>query len=468
MQESKETQLGTKPIGKLLFQLALPTITAQIINLLYNLVDRMYIGHIKDVGALALTGVGVTLPVLMVISAFASLIGFGGAPRASICMGRREHDKAEEILGNSVSAIFLISVVLTVVFWLYGERILLLFGASEQTIPYAADYMNIYTLGTLFVQIALGLNMFITSQGFTQVSMKTVLIGAGLNIVLDPIFIFGFGMGVKGAALATIISQGVSAVWVMKFLSGKKTVLRIQKKYLRLKPAVIFPILALGISPFIMQSTESLLAICFNTSLLKYGGNIAVGAMTILTSIMQFSMMPLQGLTQGMQPIVSFNYGAGNACRVRKAFKLTLISCLIYSTFIWALAMFSPQLLAMAFTSDKQLIEYTVWALRIYMAVALIFGAQIACQQTFLALGNAKASLFLALLRKIILLIPLIYIIPNFVENKTMGVLLAEPVSDFLAVLTTVCMFAYSFKKTLGKMEEESGAQNQPPVTNAE
>lgn len=457
MEESKETQLGTKPIGKLLFQLAVPTIAAQIINLLYNLVDRMYIGHIKDVGALALTGVGVTLPVLMVISAFASLIGFGGAPRASICMGRKEHDKAEEILGNSVSAIFIISIILTVVFQIFGKRILLLFGASTETIPFAMAYMDIYTLGTVFVQVALGLNMFITSQGFTQVSMRTVLIGAGLNIVLDPIFIFGFGMGVRGAALATILSQGVSAVWVLKFLSGKKTILRIQKKYLGLKPSVILPVLALGVSPFIMQATESLLAICFNTSLLKYGGNIAVGAMTILTSVMQFSMMPLQGLTQGMQPIVSFNYGAGNADRVKKAFKVTLISCLAYSTFIWALAMVCPQVLAKAFTSDGELIAYTVWAIRIYMAAALIFGAQIACQQTFLALGNAKVSLFLALLRKIILLIPLIYILPNFFADKTMGVLMAEPVSDTIAVLTTVCMFTVSFKKTLKTMDCPQG-----------
>lgn len=455
MSESKETELGSKPIGKLLFQLAVPAIVAQIINLLYNLVDRMYIGHIEGEGALALTGIGVTLPVLLLISAFAALVGFGGAPRASICMGRKDHEQAEKILGNCVAAIVLLSVVLTIFFRIFGEKILLIFGASAETIPYAIDYLNIYTWGTIFVQIALGLNMFISSQGFTQVSMKTVLIGALLNIILDPIFIFGFDMGVRGAALATIISQGVSAVWVLKFLCGQKTILKIRKKNLRLQTGIILPVLGLGISPFIMQSTESVLQVCFNTSLLKYGGNVAVGSMTIMSSIMQFSMMPLQGLTQGMQPIVSYNYGAKNVERVKKAFKVTLISSLLFSTLIWAFAMFFPQVLAMAFTSDKELIEFTSWGIRTYMSVSLIFGAQIACQQTFLALGNAKISLFLALLRKIILLVPFIYILPAFFENKTFGVILAEPVADFIAVITTVTMFYFSFKKTIAKLEND-------------
>lgn len=455
MSESKETELGSKPIGKLLFQLAVPAIVAQIINLLYNLVDRMYIGHIEGEGALALTGIGVTLPVLLLISAFAALVGFGGAPRASICMGRKDHEQAEKILGNCVAAIVLLSIVLTIFFRIFGEKILLIFGASAETIPYAIDYLNIYTWGTIFVQIALGLNMFISSQGFTQVSMKTVLIGALLNIILDPIFIFGFDMGVRGAALATIISQGVSAVWVLKFLCGQKTILKIRKKNLRLQTGIILPVLGLGISPFIMQSTESVLQVCFNTSLLKYGGNVAVGSMTIMSSIMQFSMMPLQGLTQGMQPIVSYNYGAKNVERVKKAFKVTLISSLLFSTLIWAFAMFFPQVLAMAFTSDKELIEFTSWGIRTYMSVSLIFGAQIACQQTFLALGNAKISLFLALLRKIILLVPFIYILPAFFENKTFGVILAEPVADFIAVITTVTMFYFSFKKTIAKLEND-------------
>lgn len=454
----KEKELGTKRVGSLLFQLALPAITAQIINLLYNLVDRMYIGHMKENGALALTGVGVCLPVIMIISAFAALVGFGGAPRSSIFMGKGEKEKAEEILGNCVTAILCLSLVLTVAFLLGKDTVLSMFGASAETLPYASAYMGIYLLGTVFVQTALGLNMFISSQGFANVSMKTVLIGAILNIILDPVFIYGLDMGVRGAALATVISQGVSAFWVLRFLSGKKTILRIRKKHMRIKSHVILPVLALGVSPFIMQSTESVLAVCFNTSLLKYGGNVAVGAMTILTSVMQFAMLPLQGLTQGMQPIISFNYGAGNASRVKQAFKLGLIISLAYSTCLWLVAMSAPQLLVKAFTSDPELISYATWALRIYMGTACMFGAQIACQQTFLALGNARVSLFLAVLRKILLLIPFIYILPMFFENKAFAVFLAEPVADAIAVTTTVIMFTYTFKKTLRGMKEREAA----------
>lgn len=452
----KEKALGSEKIGSLLFRLAVPAIAAQIINVLYNIVDRMYIGHIPGEGANALTGIGVTLPAIVLISAFAALIGFGGSPRASICMGRNEHDKAEEILGNCVAAIAVLSIVLTAVFQIFGNQILLLFGASEQTLPYAAAYMRIYTCGTVFVQFSLGLNSFISAQGFTNISMKTTLIGAVLNIILDPVFIFGFDMGVQGAALATVLSQAVSCVWVLVFLSGKKTLLRIRRKNIGLKREVILPVLALGVSPFIMQSTESVLQICFNTSLLKYGGNLAVGAMTILTSVMQFSMMPLHGVTQGMQPIVSYNYGAGNVERVKQTFKLTLASCLTYSMLMWAVSMLFPELLAGIFTGEEELISYTARALRVYMAAAGIFGAQIACQQTFLALGNAKASVFLAILRKIILLIPLVYILPVFFADKAFAVFLAEPVADTIAVMTTVSMFYVTFKKTIRKMREEN------------
>lgn len=451
----KEKALGSEKISSLLLRLAVPAIAAQIINVLYNIVDRMYIGHIPGEGANALTGIGVTLPAIVLISAFAALIGYGGSPRASICMGRKEHDKAEEILGNCVAAIAVLSVVLTAVFQIFGGRILLLFGASEQTLPYAAAYMRIYTWGTVFVQFTLGLNSFISAQGFTNISMKTTLIGAALNIILDPVFIFGFDMGVRGAAFATVFSQAVSCVWVLVFLSGKKTLLRIRRKNIGLKREVILPVLALGVSPFIMQSTESVLQICFNTSLLKYGGNLAVGAMTILTSVMQFSMMPLNGVTQGMQPIVSYNYGAGNVERVKQTFKLTLTSCLTYSMLMWAVSMLFPELLAGIFTGEEELISYTARALRVYMAAAGIFGAQIACQQTFLALGNAKVSVFLAILRKIILLIPLVYILPIFFADKAFAVFLAEPVADTIAVMTTVSMFYVTFKKTIRKMKEE-------------
>lgn len=447
----KQNKLAVMPVGKLLFSLAMPAIAAQIVNLLYNMVDRIYIGHIPGDGSMALTGLGVTFPVIMLIAAFAALVGFGGAPRASIAMGKGDNETAEKILGNCVCTLCVLAVVLTVIFSVFAEPILYAFGASEDTIIYALPYLRIYVLGTIFVQITTGLNAFITSQGFSDVGMKTVMIGAGLNLVLDPVFIFGFHMGVQGAALATIISQAVSAIWVLCFLCGKKTTLRIRKENFRCSFAIMGPVLALGASPFIMQSTESLLSVCFNTSLQKYGGDIAVGAMTILTSVMQVAMMPLQGLCQGMQPIVSFNYGAKNLDRVRKAFLITLFCCLGYATVIWSAGMLIPKTLAGIFTTDEVLREYAAGAMRIYMGAICLFGAQIACQQTFVALGKAVHSLFLAVLRKIILLIPMIYILPLFFEDKVFAVFLAEPVSDFLAVCTTVTLFFCTAWKLLKK-----------------
>ncbi len=439
--QESQNKLAVMPVGKLLLSLALPAIAAQIVNLLYNMVDRIYIGHIPGVGSLALTGLGVTLPVITLVAAFAALVGFGGAPRAAIAMGKGDNETAERILGNCVFSLGCLAVVLTVVFFLFAEPVLYAFGASEDTIVYGLPYLKIYVCGSICVMFTTGLNAFITSQGFAGIGMRTVMIGAGLNIVLDPIFIFGFGMGVRGAALATVLSQAVSAFWVVRFLTGKKTLLSIRKKNLGFVPGIMGPVLALGISPFIMQSTESLLSVCFNTSLQRYGGDIAVGAMTILASVMQFSMMPLQGLSQGMQPIVSFNYGAGNMERVRKAFLMTLTCCLGYSFLVWGLSMLLPGVLARVFSSDAATVEYTQWAMRIYMAASCIFGAQIACQQTFVALGKAVHSLFLAALRKLILLIPMIYILPNFFQDKVFAVFLAEPVSDTLAVCTTVTMF---------------------------
>lgn len=450
---SDRKNLGEGNVRKLLFQLAIPAITAQLINMLYNLVDRIYIGRIPEVGATALTGVGVTLPVIMIISAFAALIGNGGSPRAAICLGRGDHKGAEEIMGNCTAALTIIALLLTVIFLSFGQPILLAFGASEATLPYAWNYMKIYAIGTISVQFALGLNPFITTQGFAKTSMMTVVIGAVCNIVLDPIFIFVFQMGVQGAALATILSQTVSALWVVLFLAGRKSGLKLQKKYLRLTPSVLLPVLALGVSPFIMQSTESLLGVCFNTSLLKYGSDLAVGSMTILTSVMQFAMLPLMGFTQGAQPIISFNFGAKKPDRVRDAFWTLLFSCVAYSTLLWAVVMLKPDLFAMLFTDSTELVEMAAWALRIYMACGLLLGVQLSCQQTFIALGNAKYSLFLALLRKIILLIPLIYILPHiFPENPVMAVFLAEPVADFLAVTTTAILFFSTFNKTLKGM----------------
>ena len=449
MQNSKENQLATMPVGKLLWQLSLPAITAQLVNVLYNMVDRMYIGHIPEVGAAALTGLGVTMPVILLVSAFATLASMGGAPRASIMMGRGRKDEAERILGNCTMALILMALLLTGAILLFGRQALLLFGASEDTIGFAWDYLSIYAVGTIAVQLALGLNVYITAQGFSKFSMFTVLIGAVCNIVLDPIFIFVFGMGVRGAALATVLSQLVSAVWVVRFLTGPKTLLRIRRENLRIDPKIYLPCVALGAAPFVMQFTESILSVSFNSSLLRYGGDLAVGAQTILTSVMQFSLMPLQGFTQGAQPIVSYNFGAGNKERVRDAVKVLLIVCVSYSTAMWALAMLVPQVFASMFTTDPELIRLVVHALRIYMGATCLFGLQIGCQQTFVAIGNAKMSLFLALLRKVILLIPLIFILPLVLPNKVDAVWLAEPISDFIAVCTTCTLFYREIRKYL-------------------
>ena len=448
----KSADLGNEPVGKLLLKLATPAITAQVVNALYNMVDRMYIGHIPETGATALTGVGVCFPLIMVVSAFAALMAMGGAPKASIMMGRGKYDVAERILGNCTTGTLVSGLMLTVLLLVFGRDLLMMFGASENTIGYAEGYMRIYACGTVFVQIALGLNNFITTQGFAAVSMISVVIGAVANIILDPIFIFAMDMGVEGAALATVISQALSAAWVLRFLTGGKTVLRIRAGYMKPDLKLYGSCLALGLSPFIMQSTEGVITICFNSSLLAYGGDIAVGAMTILSSIMQFAMLPIQGITQGAQPIISFNYGAGSAGRVRRTFFLQLRACVVYSTALWAMVMFAPKLFTTIFTSDPTLTEYTVWAMRIYLAVSLILGVQVACQQTFIALGNAKTSLFLAILRKIILLIPLIFILPHFFEDDAMAVFLAEPVADTLAVATTATMFAYQFRKLMRRM----------------
>ena len=449
MNEDKDF-LGKEPVGKLLLKLALPTVTAQIINMLYNIVDRIYIGHIPEIGEAALTGVGVCMPLIMIVTAFSAFAAYGGAPRASIYMGQGNHDSAEKTLGNCFAVQFIISVLLTAALLLWNRDFLMAFGASDKTIGYGVEYMNIYAIGTIFVQMTLGMNAFITAQGFARTGMFSVLIGAVANIVLDPIFIFGFNMGVAGAAWATIISQAMSCAWVLLFLCGKKTHLRLRVKYMRLSRRIVLPSLALGLSAFIMQARESIISICFNSSLQSYGGDIAVGAMTILTSVMQFAMLPLQGLGQGAQPIISYNYGARNPERVKAAFKLLLKSSLVYSTLLWALVMLFPQAFAAMFTSSETLMTFTQKALRIYMACLLLFGIQIACQMTFTSLGNAKASILVAVMRKFILLIPLIYIMPLlFSADKTTAVYMAEPVADFIAVTFTAIFFTFQFKKAL-------------------
>ena len=439
--------LGSGSVGRLLFKLAVPAIVAQVINVLYNMVDRMYIGHLPEIGETALTGVGVCFPLITAISAFAALVSMGGAPRASIFLGRGDKETAEKILGNCATALVVVGVALTAVFFAFGYQLLGLFGASADTIGYAWQYFSIYLVGTIFVQASLGLNAFINAQGYTMVGMLTVVIGAVLNIILDPILMFGFDMGVAGAALATIISQAVSAAFTVWFLCSKRSYLRLKASNLRLVGKILWPSIALGLSPFVMQLTESVISICFNTQLQIYGGDIAVGAMTILSSVMQFAMLPLQGLTQGAQPITSFNFGAGKMDRVVKAFRILLISCLTYATALWAICEFAPQLVIGIFTpADGTLGVYTRSALRIYMAASLLFGAQIACQQTFVALGKAGISLFLAVLRKIILLVPLIFLLPRVLPiAQDTAVFLAEPAADTLAVITTCTMFGIVF-----------------------
>ncbi len=464
-QQRDNSYLGTAPVGQLLFKLAVPTISAQIINMLYNIVDRVYIGRMKDVGDLALTGVGVCMPIILIVSAFAALVSGGGAPRASIFMGKGDYKSAEDTMGSCFSLQIIVSVLLMVILLLGGRTFLLSFGASENTIEYAASYLQIYALGTLFVQLTLGMNNYITAQGFTGIGMLTVLIGAICNIILDPIFIFAFGMGVRGAALATILSQGISCTWVVLFLRGKTTLLKLTRDSIRIRPKLALPCIALGMAPFIMQSSESVISVCFNSSLLRYGGDIAVGSMTILTSVMQFALLPLQGLSQGAQPIASYNFGARNADRVRKTFRLLLTVSFLYSATLWVFLMAVPQVFAGIFTPKPEFLSYAARALRIYCGAEFMFGVQISCQMTFIALGKSISSITVAVVRKFILLLPLIYIMPLLspviIPDKATAVYCAEPVADLLAVIFTIILFAIQFRKAMQSIETPlSGKQD--------
>ncbi len=452
---SKKQDMGSGSVPKLMLSLAIPAVVAQLINMLYNIVDRIYIGHIKDAGASALTGVGLFLPILMMINAFAMLAGSGGAPRAAIAMGKNDREGAQKILGNCFSVLLICAALLTVGFYIYAPQLLRLFGASDVTLPYALAYARIYILGTVFVMIVLGMNPFITTQGFAKFSMITTIVGAVCNIVLDPILIFVLGMGVKGAAVATVASQAVSAVWVFLFLTGKRTLLRLDVQHMRIIPKVIMPCLALGISTFVMMSTESILNISFNSSLSRYGGDLAVGAMTIISSCSQLVMLPIQGICQGGQPIMSFNYGAGNKERVKQAFRCQFLACTLYASVMWLLLLVFPQIFTGIFSSDASLKEYTVWAMRIYMAGIFSAGVQVGCQQTFMALGQAKISLLMACLRKLVLLIPLIFILPHVFSDPVFGVFVAEPVSDILAAAVTASMLFMRLNRIL----EEGAAQ---------
>lgn len=452
---NKSIDLGKGSISKLLYTLAVPTIIGQLVNLLYNVIDRIFIGRMAN-GDIAMAGVGVAMPIILLVSAFAMLFAAGGAPLSAIEMGKQDNDKAEEIMSNCFSMLISGGIILTILFLIFKEPILWAFGASNATIGYGLDYLSIYLIGTIFVQISLGMNLFINTQGFTKIGMFTVIIGAIINIVLDPILIFGFGMGVKGAALATIISQGISAIFVLKFLFGKKSILKIRKKYLKLNKKLALSIVALGVAPFIMQATESLVLVSLNNQLLKYGGDLAVGAMTIMSSIMQVIMMPLMGLTQGAQPIISYNFGAKEMDRVKKTFKLLFIICVSYSAVMVSLIMIFPEFFVSIFNNKPELVEITSWAMRIYFVGMCLFGAQIACQQTFLALGQAKTSLIIAMLRKIVLLVPLIFILPMFIEDGLTAVLLAEPIADIIAIISTVIIFGLFYKKTFNNIDEKN------------
>ncbi len=454
--QGTKQDMGSGSIPKLMLNLAIPAVVAQLINMLYNIVDRIYIGHIPDAGASALTGVGLFLPILMMINAFAMLAGSGGAPRAAIAMGKKDLESAQKILGNCFSVLMMFAVLLTVLFYLFAPQLLRLFGASDVTLPYALSYARIYILGIVFVMIVMGLNPFITTQGFAKFSMLTTVVGAVCNIILDPILIFGLGMGVQGAAIATVVSQAVSAVWVLRFLRGPRTMLKLSLPDMRLEAPTILPCLALGISSFVMLSTESILNISFNSSLSRFGGDVAVGAMTIISSCSQLITLPLQGICQGGQPIMSYNFGAGKKERVKQAFRCQFLSCTTYTTLMWLLMLLVPRVFAGIFSSDSSLVEYTVWAMRIYMAGIFSTGVQIACQQTFMALGEAKISLLMACLRKLVLLIPLIFILPQILSDQVFGVFVAEPVSDILAASVTATML---FTRLGGILDRGAGGQ---------
>ena len=454
MSQMPNRDMGSGSVKKMMLSMAVPAVVGQVINLLYNIVDRIYIGHIPEIGGTALTGVGLFNPILLLITAFSMLAGAGGAPRAAIAMGRGDKEAAEKIMANCFTVLMILAAVLTGVLYFTAPWLLRLFGASDATLPYGLGYGRIYILGSVFVLIVMGMNTFITTQGFAKFSMLTTVIGAVINIILDPIFIFIFDMGVAGAAYATVISQAVSALWILKFLTGKKTILKLKIANMSLDLKVIGPCLALGVSSFVMVSTESLLSVSFTSSLQNYGGDLAVGAMTVMSSINQLVTMPLSGVCQGGQPLISFNYGAGKLDRVKEAFFCQFGICVAYTTTLWAVIMLAPNFFAGIFTNDAALVEYTGWALRIFLAGVFSVGFQISCQQAFMALGQAKISLLLACLRKLILLIPLIFILPIFMQDKVFAVFLAEPVSDVLAALVTTITFFGFFRKLMARGRE--------------
>lgn len=449
MQQDKEARMGTESIGKLMVSMAVPSIVAQIINILYNIVDRIYIGHIEGIGMEALTGVGVTFPIITFISAFSAFVGSGGAPLATIWLGKGDRKRAEKILGNGVIMLFFFSAVLMAFFYVFERPLLYMFGASDATITYAMDYISIYLMGTFFVELALGLNAFIISQGQSRTAMLSVLIGAVINIILDPIFIFGFHMGVKGAARATVISQALSALWVVVFLVGKRSSLTIKTEALKTDFHIMGSVMALGISPFIMRATASLVSIVLNSGLQRYGGDIYVGSLTIMQSVMQMYAEPLGGFAQGVQPIISYNFGAGNFDRVKKIYRCMITTCFLFAAGATTLIIVFPGFFAGMFTSDEALIALVEKVMPIFMGGMLVFGLQQGIQPTFLALGQAKLSFFIAIFRKVILLVPLALILP--LEFGVMGIYFAEPISDVLSATMATALFLLNIKKIVSE-----------------
>lgn len=450
MDKKYEERLGTDRMLPLVFKMALPAVAAQLVNLLYNIVDRVYIGHIPGIGTDALAGIGVTGSIIIFISAFSAIVGAGGAPLAAIALGQNDRQRAGKILGNGFVLLLIFTVITSALAYTFMEPVLLFTGASERTIGYAVDYLSIYLIGTVFVQISTGLNTFINTQGRPGIAMYSVIIGAVLNIGLDPLFIFQFGMGVKGAALATIISQACSAVWILAFLSSKRASLRLEPKYMKLHKKIIIMTLALGASPFIMASTESLVGFVLNGSLKPFG-DINVSAMAVMQSAMMCVSVPLTGFAQGFVPIVSYNYGHGDRDRVKECFKIVLTVMFLFNLFLMLLMIVFPSVIASAFTSDVRLIETVSRVMPIFLAGMTIFGLQRACQNMFVALGQAKVSIFITLLRKVFLLVPLALILPHFMG--VVGVYAAEAISDATAAICCTIIFAIQFPKILRRMK---------------
>ena len=448
----RSTDLGSGSIPKLMLRLALPSVIAQTINMLYNMVDRMYIGRIEGVGAFALTGVGLTFPIITLISAFSSLFGTGGAPLASIKLGEGNKERASRILGVSAFMLLCTSAALFTIFQLFMEPLLMAFGASENTLPYAADYLSIYLFGTCFVQLTLGLNPYISAQGRAMTAMCSIIIGAALNIVLDPIFIFALNMGVRGAALATVLSQAASCAWILCALASEKASIRLERRFVRFDKAILLGTVALGISPFTMVFTESAVQVVLNRGMMTYGGDMYVGTITIIASVVQLFSTPLHGYTNGVQPLLSFNYGAGKLDRVRKTFKYLLFSTLAITMSYCTLIELFPRVFIRLFAQDEALIELTVKGLRIYSLGLGIFGLQNAIQSMFVGLGQAKVSLFIAILRKIILLIPLALVLPTFLGVN--GVYIAEPIADIASASIATGLMLYHFNKILATREQ--------------